>query len=171
MAGRILLGLLFAVFVGTFGPAEADELSGTFVGAGSDGAYLIQMVRSADGTLTGRYEQLVVQTTGQLNDTDAAITGASDGRTVVITIKPNTLFSGSFSASGTFDGQILHLKGGNGSFVMDLIKGDDTAFQAQVAKLKEQASQIRQAQASTERAGKLAKALLDCQSAFKRDPF
>ena len=124
--------------------ASAAGLSGTYVGKGNNGAFLVQIVETADGLLTGRYEQVVLQPTGEINDMNASITGAADGQTVVVTIKPSVLFSGSMAASGTIQGGLLHLTGGgNGSnLTLNLIRSDEAEFRAQIAALTEQARQI-----------------------------
>ena len=52
------------------------------------------MVETAGDQLTGRYEQTVLEPSGQIKQIIASITGASDGHTVVVTIKPTELLSG-----------------------------------------------------------------------------
>src|ERR1700730_5902680 len=128
-------------------PALADDISGTYVGKGSNAAFLVQIVGTSDGHLTGRYEQVVLQPTGDLADTNSNIAGAANGRTVVVTIKPAEFLSGSIVASGTFDGRMLHLTGGgNGSnLVLNLIRADEADFRAQVTTLANQGRQIKQA--------------------------
>ena len=61
------------------------------MGKAPDIAFLVQMVETAGGRLTGRYEQTVLEPSGQLKQLIASITGASDGHTVVVTIKPTEL--------------------------------------------------------------------------------
>ena len=128
-------------------PASAGGISGTYVGKDSNAAVLIQLVETAGGQLTGHYERFVLQPDGKLYDVNAAITGAADGQTVVVTIKPSEFFSGSLAASGTIQGHMLHLTGGgNGnSLTLDLVQSDETDFRAQVAMLTEQARKINEA--------------------------
>jgi hypothetical protein len=104
MNHRHLRGIVLCALLGAGSPAVADGLSGTYVGKGSNSAFLIQIVETDDGHLTGRYEQVTLQTGGKLNDMNAAITGAADGQTVVVTIKPAEIFSGSLAVSGTIQG-------------------------------------------------------------------
>src|SRR5260370_38257914 len=92
-------------------PAHGDGISGTYVGQGQNIAVLVQLVETG-GQLTGRYEQVVLKPDGKLERMNAAVTGASDGRTVVVTIKPTELLSGTITASGTLEGSTLHLAGG-----------------------------------------------------------
>ena len=102
----IALGLVGA------SPAYADGISGTYVARGADSAFLVQIVETAGGQLTGRYEQTFLAPGGKLERTIEAITGASDGQTVVVTIKPTEPLSTGVTASGTVIGSILHLSGG-----------------------------------------------------------
>jgi hypothetical protein len=96
-------------------PANADGISGTYVGQGSGSAFPVQIVQTLGGQLTGRYEQTVLQSGGRLDQMSASITGASDGHTVVVTIKPSEFSADSIAASGTVEGSLLHLSGGSGS--------------------------------------------------------
>lgn len=133
-------------------PALADGLSGTYVGRGSNGAFLVQIVETADGHLTGRYEQVVLQPDGKIDDMNAVIAGAADGQTVVVTIKPSELLSGTIAASGTVEGRLLHLTGGgNGAnLTLNLVRSDEADFRNQVAALTEQSRRMNEARARRE---------------------
>jgi hypothetical protein len=139
----IIFGLLAA------SPAYADGISGTYIGKGSNSAFLVQIVETTGGQLTGRYEQTVLQPSGKLDRMIAAITGASDGHTVAVTLKPTELMSGNISASGTLEGSLLHLSGGNsGSNVdLNLAKADEAAYKTEVEDLTAQGRAIIEAQA------------------------
>src|SRR5258708_15896804 len=100
----ILCGLFAAV------PAWAD-MSGTYVGKGPGLAVMIQIVETSGGNFTGRYEQVVVQADGTIEDTNATITGARNGKTVVATIKTANFLAASVPVSGTLPGALLHLTG------------------------------------------------------------
>ena len=120
-------------------PAYADGISGTYVGKGNYSAFLVQIVETAGGQLTGRYEQTVIGAHG-FDQMIGSITGASDGQTVVVTIKPNTnqLFSSNITASGTIQGTLLHLSGGGGDgskIDLNLTKSDEAAYRTLVAAL------------------------------------
>lgn len=128
-------------------PASAEGLSGTYVGKAPNAAFLVQIVETAGGHLTGHYEQVLLQPGGRVDDLNAVITGAADGRTVVVTIKPSELLSSTVAASGTIEGRLLHLSGGsNGSSLsLNLLRSDEAEFQAQVASLRVQALKINDA--------------------------
>jgi hypothetical protein len=130
--------------IGVISPAQADGISGTYVGQSPGRAYLVQIVETAGGQLTGRYEQTVLQATGQLDRMNASITGASDGRTIVLTITRTELTAGSITASGTLQGSILHVSGGGDGGKIDLTvaKSDEATYQSQVASLGDQARSI-----------------------------
>jgi hypothetical protein len=138
--------------IGMVSPAQADGISGTYVGQSPGRAYLVQIVETPGGQLTGRYEQTVLQPTGQLDRMNASITGASDGQTVVLTMKRTEVLSGSITASGTLQGSILHLSGsGDGSKIdLTVVKSDEAAYQRQVATLGDQARGITEVRVTGE---------------------
>jgi hypothetical protein len=47
---------------------------------------LIQLVQNDGGQLTGRFEEVLLQPSGKLVDTNAALSGAINNGTVVVTI-------------------------------------------------------------------------------------
>jgi hypothetical protein len=142
LGGLILCGLTVA------GPARAD-MSGTYVGKGPNIAVLVQFVETSGGNLTGRYEQVVLQTDGKVEDMNATIAGARNGETVVATLKTADFFAAAIPVSGTFQGGVLHLTGGANS-VLNLEKGDEADFRTQVATLNRRAGEIRDARAEAE---------------------
>ena len=77
---RLILYWAIAAWIAVVVPASADGASGTYVGQGPYSAILMQIVETAGGQLTGRYEQTVLQPSGQLGQSNASVTGASDGR-------------------------------------------------------------------------------------------
>jgi hypothetical protein len=141
-------------------PALADGISGTYVGKADNGAVLVQLVQTDDRRLTGRYEQVVLKPDGKLDDVNATITGATDGKTVAVTITPNEFLAGSFVASGTIQGRVLHLSGGGhgSNLAFDLINSEEVEFRTQVAILTNRANEIRETrerQEATQRQAKL----------------
>jgi hypothetical protein len=138
-------------------PALADGMSGTYVGKGDNSAFLIQIVQTGNGPLTGRYEQVVLQPDGKLDDMNAAITGATDGQTIVITITPTYLLAGSFPVSGTIEGHTLHLSGGGNGYnlTLNLLRSNEADFRSQVAILTNQAAAQRQAKVDADQLASL----------------
>jgi hypothetical protein len=132
----VLLGLVAAT------PAYADGISGTYVERASDGAFLIQVVQTSDGHLTGRWEMVALRPSGELVDMSALITGASDGHTLVISIHPANVSRPSWTISGTVEGTLMSLKGGLDLPDLSLTKSDAGDFNAQVALLRDKAGQI-----------------------------
>jgi hypothetical protein len=125
-------------------PVDAEVISGTYVGKNPTSAFLIQIVQTSDGRLTGRYAQITLQADGRLQETNASITGASDGHTVALTIQSTVPQSASLSLSGTVDSSLLHISGGgySGTLNLNLSKADEAEYRAQVADLTRQAEQI-----------------------------
>lgn len=145
----ILCGLLSAI------PAWAD-MSGTYVGKSPTLAMLLQIVETSGGNLTGRYEEVVLQADGKLENTNATLTGVRNGETVVATIKGTILFfAANIPVSGTYRGGVLHLTGG-GNVVLDLTRANEASFRAHVAALTAQSQQIVGARARQEAANKQA---------------
>lgn len=144
---RSIFYLAVASVAAIVSPTFAAGISGTYVGSSPDGAFLVEVVETNDGQLTGRYEQVLLQSSGKLADTNAALSGAANNGTVVITIKPTEFLSGSITISGTFDGRALHLAGGgNGTTLsLNLVSADESVFRTQVANLTNVANQIHQA--------------------------
>ncbi len=142
-----VFSFVVATGVALSSPASAENISGTYVGSSSNGAFLVEIVQIDGGQLTGRYRQVLLKPSGQIADTNAALSGAIDNGMVVITIEPTDFLSASITISGTFDGQALRLSGGrNGATIsLNLINADEGSFRAQVANLTDKANQIRQA--------------------------
>jgi hypothetical protein len=118
----ILCGLLTAV------PAWAD-MSGTYGGKGPALAVMIQIVETSGGNFTGRYERVVLQADGKIEDTNTTISGAGNGETVVATIKTADFFATSVPVSGTYRGGVLHLTGGP-NLVLNLSRADRTGSES-----------------------------------------
>jgi len=134
---RGLVGLVGLVLTGLVNSACAEGISGTYVGAGSDNVIFVQLVETTGGQLAGRYEQTVLKAEGKFEKMNASVTGSSDGRTVVVTIKPAEFLSGSIIASGTLNGSQLQLSGSGGGRTVNLYltKSDETDYQKKVALL------------------------------------
>jgi hypothetical protein len=138
-------------------PAGADGISGTYIGTGANSAFLVQLVETPGGQVTGRYEQTVLEPNGNLKLMIASITGASDGHTVVVTIKPTELLSGGVTASGTVEGSLLHLSGGGGGTKIELniSKSDEAAYRAQISELTKQAHRLTEGRVRADQLSRL----------------
>ncbi len=141
--------LPFWVFLGLIpliGEALAADLSGIYVGDGTNSAFLLQIVQMSGGTLTGRFEQVWLDASGKLVREDSAVTGAANGNSIVVSIQPPGFLSSPITASGTVDGALFHLSGGgNGrSLDLNLMKSDSKQYDALVQRLAAQ-GQVRAA--------------------------
>jgi hypothetical protein len=165
MVGMLALSELIIMALAAVSPPHAAGVSGTYVGAGTDSAFLIQIVQTSGNQVTGRYEQTVMNNGGKLDVWNAAITGASDGQTIVVTIKPPDVLASSITASGTFQGTFLHLSGSGGgrSIDLNLTKSDEAAYRTEIANLFNQGQRINEAKAKVDeltRLGQLTKSML-----------
>src|SRR5271166_17106 len=151
---RVIHLTFWLIFCG-IAPAWAD-MSGTYVGKGQTVAVMVQIVETGGGNFTGRYEQVALKPDGQIEDTNATISGARNGETVVAAIKAADFFATAVPVSGTYRGGTLHLTGGAG-FVLNLTSGEEADFRAQVAALTEQGQQIIDARTRQQVAEKEAK--------------
>jgi hypothetical protein len=154
----LVLGLVVA------SPAYADDISGTYVGTGANSAFLIQIVETAGGQLTGRYEQTLLEPSGgKLDQITFSMTGASNGQTIVVTMSGAQLLSGSITASGTIQGSLLHLSGSGtgGNVDLNLSKSDEVTYKMQVAKLSLRGRQVIESTAKAELLARLSKLTQD----------
>lgn len=137
---RWISALLVVADLTLAGSAYAAEISGTYVGKGNSSAFLVQIVQTADGRLTGHYKQVTLKGV-KLEEMNASISGASDGHTIALTVKPAELLAGSLSLSGTVEGSLLHATGGGygSTITLNLTKGSEEEFRATVAELTRQA--------------------------------
>jgi hypothetical protein len=141
-------------------PGFGGNASGTYVANNTNRAFLVQLVQTDGGRLTGRYEEMILKPDGKLNDLNALLTGVVDGETVAMTLQPNEIFAGSLSMSGTLQGATLHISGGGptGGLILDLHRGDEKAFRAQVASLNGTAAKIAATRTQVEAAQRQARA-------------
>jgi hypothetical protein len=121
-------------------PARAQGISGTYVGRATNGAFLLQIVQTIDGRLTGRYSQTILRADGRLEELNASVSGASDGHTVALTMRPAEFLSGEWSLSGTVARSSLRLTGGGygTALSLDLTKSEEGDFRAYTATLASQ---------------------------------
>ncbi len=124
--------------------AFSDEISGIYVARTQTAAFLLQFVETPDGRVVGRFEQLVLQPNGTTVDTNASITGAANGRSVVLSIRPTGLLSTVIPASGSVRGQVLRIAGGAAGqpFGISLIRGDVSDFNSYVRTIEQHGRQI-----------------------------
>ena len=148
IANLKLVFLIFAALLICPPPALARNISGTYVAKGPNSAFLIQVVETENGSLSGRFEQIVLPAgTDKLQSMNATITGAVNNQTIVLTIKPAEFLGGTIAASGSIQGNLLHLTGGGSeNFVLNLARSSEADFDQQVALLSNHAQMIQNAE-------------------------
>ena len=148
IANLKLVFLIFAALLICPLPALAQNISGTYVAKGPNSAFLIQVVETENGSLSGRFEQIVLPAgTDKLQSMNATITGAVNNQTIVLTIKPAEFLGGTIAASGSIQGNLLHLTGGGSeNFVLNLARSSEADFDQQVALLSNHAQMIQNAE-------------------------
>ena len=132
------LSLAFLLIIASTATA-ADGISGAYVGKASDSAYFIQIVQTADGNLSGRYEEISFNQNAELHDLNASLTGVAKDNTLVLSLKPAELFSTVIVLSGSLQDGILHLSGGSGGnrITLNLTRSDEADFLSYVAMLQD----------------------------------
>lgn len=141
--GKILRAVIVCIMTSLIALTSVTELalasgiSGTYVDTSANVAIIAQIVQTSDGHLTGHYRETVMQGR-KLNDLNASITGASDGRTITFTLKPDEAFAPSLSLSGTIEGNTLRASGGGygKSITLNLVKASENDFEEKVSDLK-----------------------------------
>ncbi len=120
------------------GVACATDISGTYVGLYSNAADLMQIVERPDGSILGRFEEVILTESGTgINRMNASVSGAVGGNTVALTIKPAEFMGGTIPVSGTIDGDTLRLSGGanGGNFDAVMQRSTESEFTKQEQRL------------------------------------
>lgn len=145
---RALYLWLLVSFLATM-PASAEPISGTYVGQGSESAFLLQLVETTERQFTGRYEETVLEHGGRIAEVSASITGASDGKTVVVSLKSLEFLPIGMTLSGALEGDQLRLSGVRDGHRINLVlsKSEELAYRLRVENLTAQRQLINQAKA------------------------
>lgn len=116
------------------------DASGIYVSASDRQVTLVQLVETKDGTLTGRAEELSIDTDGNIKDRTVPLDGAaSDGNLV---FKPTSVWFGGLQATGTLSREGLSLTTNGNTFV--IARSTMENYHAAVTRLREVAANARQ---------------------------
>jgi hypothetical protein len=128
---------MIAAFVLSLSASAEASISGTYVGSGPDIAVLLQLVETNGGQLSGRYEQQKVVSGNRIEPLNASVSGTSDGKTVVLQIRPTEVLSSTYVLSGTISGSALQIDGGGygQTFHLNLATGTEEDFKAKASGL------------------------------------
>lgn len=118
--------------------SAALTVSGIYIGATPTNVQMVQLIRTPDGRLSGRFEAVGLDRDGALTDDTVVMEGAADGAQVTLASK--SLLLNSASASGFIDGNLLDLAWQGGHQV--LRRGDAYAFEAAVSGLRARSAQL-----------------------------
>lgn len=116
------------------------DASGVYLAVSDRRVTLVQIVESKDGGLTGRLEQLSVNTDGTIKDETMPLDGAASGHNLVF--KPTSVWFGGLQASGTFSDGRLTLTGAGFTIVTAISSLE--SYQTAVAHLQSIAAGDRQ---------------------------
>jgi len=104
--------IIAAALLTSASTCSAASVSGIYLSKLSNHFLMIQMVKTPDGHVQGRLEEIILNGDGTLKDDTFPLDGAIDGDQ--ITLKANELFGMGDSFSGTVDGTTLRLIMNNG---------------------------------------------------------
>jgi hypothetical protein len=130
--------------------AYAGNISGTYVGLYTNAADMLQIVERPDGSILGRFEQVILTAAGtSIDRMNASVSGAVSGNTVVLTLKPAEFMGGTIPMSGMIEGDAVRLSGGanGGSFNVVAQRSTESAFAEQAQRLIARANQTSAFQA------------------------
>lgn len=137
------------------GCTQHTSVSGTYLARYTNGAAQMQLTESQGGQVMGSLTVITVKPDGQVEREDASITGGTvdaDGKSLVITVKPNQLLAQAQNVSGQITGQGIDMQApwGNSHFVPAKAGEFDTAVNEQVEAGKQVAQMQAQAKARQE---------------------
>ncbi len=135
MIGSTLVGSAMAAVM-----AAVSSISGVYVGATGDTVQLVQIVRTPDGRLAGRLEEVGLVADGSIKDETIALDGAADGGQITLAPKSILISGNAASLSGFIDGDLLDLSWQGGH--LTLKRADSYAFEAAVTGLKARSAMI-----------------------------
>ncbi len=122
-------------------PAMAASWSGLYLGRSKDNGYLaLQLVEAKDGSLVGRYRQVVVTENGAKADSDAPVSGSVQGDQVIGRIERSWIQGGVIAFSGTRTNSGIRLTGGDG-LQGNLASSTERDEQAMISELVSRARQ------------------------------
>lgn len=148
------------------------SVSGTYVARGPVKVALIEVVQSNNGQVTGRFESVELQPNGTIAETNAALSGLSDGTHVSLSlaVQPKSFLSESVETTGKLDGNHLTMSGGNSLTSADFVRSDLADFQKEAGSLHRQSATLLASRAAAEaqRQAATAAALAEQQAAAAR---
>ncbi|MEK7946695.1 hypothetical protein WKR98_18245 [Pigmentiphaga sp. YJ18] len=167
LAHFTLLALLGAV-----APATAASWSGLYMGYYRDNGYIaLQLLETKEGSVVGRYRQVVVTENGAKADFDAPVSGAVQGSQIVGRIERPWAQGGVIAFSGTRTNSSIRLSGGDGlqGNLASSSERDEQMIISELASRAKQAANATRAAKAQLNANRLAKSgLVDIDTALKQ---
>nr|WP_312988466.1 hypothetical protein [Comamonas koreensis] len=123
--------------------AAAADLSGTFVGRGSDFVVLFQILPAGEGKIMGRLRTTSFNAKGAKNVFDRPVSGASNGDSFIGKLEGNWDNGGTVAISGSISRGVLNVSAANGLNV-SLQRGVEQDFNRIVAILENKSNAAQQ---------------------------
>jgi hypothetical protein len=121
--------------------AASSSVSGVYVGASADTVQMVQIVRTPDGRLAGRIEEVSLASDGAMKDDTIVLDGAADGDQITLSPKSILLSGNSASLTGFISGDLFDVSWLGGGH-RTLKRADAYAFEAAVTGLKARSAMI-----------------------------
>ncbi|MPS29772.1 hypothetical protein [Pigmentiphaga sp.] len=162
---------LFAL-LGAVAPATAASWSGLYMGYYRGNGYItLQLLETKEGSVAGRYRQVVVTENGTEADFDAPVSGAIQGNQIIGRIERPWIQGGVIAFSGTRTNSGIRFSGGDGlqGNLTSSSERDEQATISELTSRAKQAANATRAAKAQQNADRLAKSgLVDIDTALKQ---
>ena len=147
-------------------------MSGAYIARNDRQVFLLQVVQAGGDRLTGTLQVASITPSGSFQSGTVAVSGARDGRNVVLNVTQNGLehfFVGSVSLSGIIVGSDLTVEGGSSDFSLNLrlSAGDLATYENWVSALRRRSVAILAARAAAARRQQMLAAAAASQAAAR----
>ncbi|KAF3462092.1 hypothetical protein ACQCP0_21065 [Ralstonia pseudosolanacearum] len=134
-----------------------NNVSGGYIAKPPGTVVWLQLVETPDKHLTGQLDTASIDKSGKLVYLNAPVTGAINGESISISLKPQALLASSVQLAGTFKGGLLTLRGGPTGDTVTLHRASDDEFAKGRQELAEQSQRLLAAKADAEQRAQAAR--------------
>lgn len=116
-------------------------VSGAYIATGPQLINLLQLTESKDGQLLGSMSEVKYKADGTMERMALSVSGTTDGQSITIAVKSDTLLAQSVNLSGTVEDGGITFSGADGTERFSKSTVDD--YQAKLSELNRQAASLR----------------------------
>jgi len=158
--------------VGIIAGCGQTDISGEYIAKFTNGVFFLHLVETPDKNITGGLDTAILKPTGQIQYQNLAITGAADGNTISLSLKPSVSFlSVTLPISGRFEWGRLVLTGALQSdqpSATIFTRSDASEYQSEMKLLDEKSQVIHEVNAAAAARAKAAQQERDFVAAANR---